>query len=965
MKRCWLFCLMLLSTCIAYSQGVPFIKSFTPDDYHAHNRNFDVAIGNDGMVFIANFEGLLYYDKTQWNIIHTPGATRVTVLHRDSKNNIWCGGYNYFGKIKRKPNGEVYLQRVGDVSTFRGEVIEISETEGKAIFLVDNGYIYQVDDNDKITIRKQVSEERLNIGLSDVVDMNMLNNNQAVVLSDITREVSIGNGLKAAIKKGQGIIIRNEAGKVIKTITESNGLPTNSIVWIDYDEHGQIWGATDNGIFSIAYPSAFSHFTENEGLSDEVLSITAFAGKKYIGTINGLFRLEGEALVRIPDIHYACWQMALTSRGLMVATANGVYRISSNGTISKLTSTNATAVMEDGNLFYTGELDGVFINEEDGKRRMKVSELENVSKIIRDEQGTIWLQNIFGEIECKKAGEEKFKQYKVGNGKENLLATLVRIDNQVEIISTEATTPFSYPQFSFTDNTGVIWLTNNEGKNIYRWKNNQRLDDLDILLHPFDDMTIRALFCEDKEIWIGGNSDLTVINTDIEDPALQTPPHLLIRSITLGNDSIVWMGPGEVDRDFRFGSDERNLHFSYSLEFVPLVGTTLYRHQLNDGAWSAWSEDVDVDFLNLPYGSYKFNVQARDPFGRVTDSTSVEFTISYPFYMRWYMMALYFIFLVFLVYLLIKFRLHQLEKDKIRLEKVVKDRTAEVVKQKDEIEEKSKSLETALNDLNKAQHELIRQEKMATVGKLTQGLIDRILNPLNYINNFSKLSEGLVKDIEANIEDEKEHFDEENYEDTKDVLNMLRNNLQKVGEHGQNTSRTLKAMEEMLKDRSGGIVDMNLSQLLQLNEKMVYKYYAQDIADHHIKVSFQYPHSEMPIKGNADQLSKTIMSLLGNAIYAVVKKAQREAYEPEVSLTAVTKDQLFEITIHDNGIGIENKIINKIFDPFFTTKTTGEASGVGLYLSREIIQNYGGDINVKSVKDEYSDFIITLPVLKQ
>ena len=342
MKRCWLFCLLLLSTCVAFAQGVPFIKNFTPDDYHAHNRNFDVAIGNDGMVFIANFEGVLYYDKNKWDIIHTPGATRVTVLRRDSKDNIWCGGYNYFGKIKRKPNGEVYLQRVGDVGIFKGEVIEISETKGKIIFLVDNGYIYQVDDNDKITIRKQVSEDRLNIGLSDVVDMDKLNNSEAVVLSDITREVSIGNGLKAAIKKGQGIIIRNEEGKVIKTITENNGLPTNSIVWIDYDEHGQIWGATDNGIFSIAYPSAFSHFTNSEGLSDEVLSITAFAGKKYIGTINGLFRLEGETLVRIPEIHYACWEMTLTSRGLMMATANGVYCISSNGTISKLTSTNAT-----------------------------------------------------------------------------------------------------------------------------------------------------------------------------------------------------------------------------------------------------------------------------------------------------------------------------------------------------------------------------------------------------------------------------------------------------------------------------------------------------------------------------------------------------------------------------------------------------------------------------------------------
>ena len=86
-------------------------------------------------------------------------------------------------------------------------------------------------------------------------------------------------------------------------------------------------------------------------------------------------------------------------------------------------------------------------------------------------------------------------------------------------------------------------------------------------------------------------------------------------------------------------------------------------------------------------------------------------------------------------------------------------------------------------------------------------------------------------------------------------------------------------------------------------------------------------------------------------------------YAPEVSLTLTRKERFFEVTIRDNGIGIENKILPKIFDPFFTTKTTGEASGVGLYLSREIIQNHGGDINVKTVKDEYSEFIITLPIL--
>jgi signal transduction histidine kinase len=178
-------------------------------------------------------------------------------------------------------------------------------------------------------------------------------------------------------------------------------------------------------------------------------------------------------------------------------------------------------------------------------------------------------------------------------------------------------------------------------------------------------------------------------------------------------------------------------------------------------------------------------------------------------------------------------------------------------------------------------------------------------------------------------------------------------------------------MEEMLKDRSGGIVDMNLLKVLQLDEKMVDKYYAKEITDYNIKVTFNYPQQELPIKGNAEQLSKTLMSLLANAIYAVIKKVakiqeekdQNVVYTPEVSLTLIPKEKMFEITIRDNGIGIENKILPKIFDPFFTTKTTGEASGVGLYLSREIIQNHGGDINVKTVKDEYSEFIITLPVL--
>jgi signal transduction histidine kinase len=199
-----------------------------------------------------------------------------------------------------------------------------------------------------------------------------------------------------------------------------------------------------------------------------------------------------------------------------------------------------------------------------------------------------------------------------------------------------------------------------------------------------------------------------------------------------------------------------------------------------------------------------------------------------------------------------------------------------------------------------------------------------------------------------------------------DVLDMLRGNLEKVSEHGQNTTRTLKAMEEMLKDRSGGIVSMDLLPVVRQDVEMLCTYYAEDIAKYGIKISSDVPQDSININGNADQLSKTFMSILGNSVYAVVKKAQREKFQPEISL-AVTSDSAdrVHIVIRDNGIGIEDTIINKIFDPFFTTKTTGEAAGVGLYLSREIVQNHGGDINVKSEKNLYTEFTISIPTLQK
>jgi signal transduction histidine kinase len=271
-------------------------------------------------------------------------------------------------------------------------------------------------------------------------------------------------------------------------------------------------------------------------------------------------------------------------------------------------------------------------------------------------------------------------------------------------------------------------------------------------------------------------------------------------------------------------------------------------------------------------------------------------------------------------------------------------------------------VEERTEEVRKAHLQLVKQEKLATMVKLTQGLIDRILNPLNYINNFTKLSEGLVRDVEATINDEKEHISKDNYEDTVEVLGMLRGNLQKVGEHGQNTSRTLKAMEEVLRDRTGGVVKTDVVALVRQIESTWQVTAA-------VKPVFDCPDTSLFVMANPELLSRVFISLLTNSVYAIKKRKEKlmaedkaSGYQPKLILRVTNDAQQTFVIISDNGNGIEQNILEKIFDPFFTTKTTGEASGIGLYLSYDIIQNYGGQITVESVKDDHTTFTITLPL---
>ena len=212
-------------------------------------------------------------------------------------------------------------------------------------------------------------------------------------------------------------------------------------------------------------------------------------------------------------------------------------------------------------------------------------------------------------------------------------------------------------------------------------------------------------------------------------------------------------------------------------------------------------------------------------------------------------------------------------KQKEYLVKEVEERTQEIRSEKDAIQEESEKLAAALKALGEAQDELVRKERMATVGQLTQGLVDRILNPLNYINNFAHLSAVLAKDIKQNIDEDEETGKHDNYNDTQELLVLLTSNLDKIAKHGDNTVRIVKAMEELLKDHSANRTCVDINDLCKVNLDILRKNYAKEIEKNQVDLSFSGLSVPLTIEVNIDQMGKALSQILDNSIYAVLKKA--------------------------------------------------------------------------------------------
>ena len=821
-------------------------------------------------------------------------------------------GHTYFANFEGLlvyDNVEWRIVHTPDISRVTG--VSIDEN-GNVRFegVTFTGYVESVD-GDSIRVfytRNDGDNTQIVEGQSSVDRWNDIEVYQRLRLSDDRTLLATAT---------DGVIAVNGSGSEIWRVTVDNGLCSNSITKLAYDGKGTVWGATDNGVFRLSVQEMYTHFSEKEGLRGQVSCIARSGGSLIVGTFQGLYRLEGQKFRQIDNVSHACWQIQKGPGDILyVATQNGVYEYR-NGHASQLTKpfTLSVMVMEDGT-WLAGELERI-CRYRGGEEMQVLGNIPNITRFKADGQRGLWAMTLSGEYYYLEAGKDSFE--KKSNGPISKL-------------------------FEYEDNDGNLWQCYDNGMGL-RCEN--MTDELKKRIEPFSNYSVQAMLSDDGIIWIADNRNLVRFNMEKGLNRSLFQPQLFIRDFNLKG---------------------QDLNISFSNDKFDAIGHSLYSYRLHaDGEWSRWNEQQQYIFANLSYGNYQVSVRSIDAFGQVSETEPMEFKIPLPFYMRWYALLVYFIIIVFVVFQWFKIRMRHLQEEQQRLEAIVDERTKEVVKQKDEIEaqkdeieEKSHKLEETLGELRSAQDKLLRQEREAAIGKLTKGLIDRILNPMNYINNFAHLTLGLSKEMRDNIEDEKENITPDTYEDAMDVMDMMKTNLEKIEQHGISTTRTLKAMEEMLKERSQKIESTDVALLCQQCVDKFRNYYTDDITALGIQLECVRPESPLMLNVVAEQLNKSIMSMLSNSIYAIRKKAEKGGeYKPVMKVTVQAASGGNSILIYDNGIGIEKSIIDKIFDPFFTTKPTAEAPGVGLYLSQQALHDWGGSITVDSVKDEYTEFKIS------
>ena len=266
------------------------------------------------------------------------------------------------------------------------------------------------------------------------------------------------------------------------------------------------------------------------------------------------------------------------------------------------------------------------------------------------------------------------------------------------------------------------------------------------------------------------------------------------------------------------------------------------------------------------------------------------------------------------------------------------------------------------------QQQLKQQEKLASLGLLSAGIAHEIQNPLNFVINFSKMSDKLLKDLTEIVEDNEENISADDREEVEDIVADLKENMAKIVEHGERAISIIQGILLVSRGKEGEFIPSDINHIVKEYVWLAYHALRANHKGFNITIHESYQDGLPQMMVIPQDISRAVLNLMNNACYAVWDRSQKEGedYVPTIDIkTTLNAEGLLEIAIQDNGVGISDEVKEHLYENFFTTKPVGQGTGLGMGITRDIVENrHHGKLTFESEIGKGTCFTIIIPVKK-
>jgi two-component system, NtrC family, sensor kinase len=259
---------------------------------------------------------------------------------------------------------------------------------------------------------------------------------------------------------------------------------------------------------------------------------------------------------------------------------------------------------------------------------------------------------------------------------------------------------------------------------------------------------------------------------------------------------------------------------------------------------------------------------------------------------------------------------------------------------KKELQAHITSLEKANKELRQAQDEIIKSEKLASVGRLSAGVAHEIGNPIGIVLGYL----DLLKSPEVRGDER------------ADYLNRMESEVTRI-------KRIIRQLLDFSRPSSGAPEQTHVHERITSTMNML----GPQPMMEGIETETRFLAKEDLVLADPNHLQQVFLNIVMNAADAIATMdgSPGGGVERKIAIKTLNADQVIQICFSDTGPGIQAEEVTRIFDPFYTTKEPGKGTGLGLSVCYRIVEGLGGTIRAESVLGKGTSIIITLPVMNQ